>query len=78
MIIHIYFRSVDCFNEKQIYSFLTPSLQKYHFVRSFSEASTVDPVALLDILSQTKNSQLPKDCFVECRNFFFFNILVLH
>ncbi|XP_014729142.1 PREDICTED: sodium channel protein type 5 subunit alpha-like [Sturnus vulgaris] len=40
--------------------------QKYHAVRSFSETSTVDPVALLEILSQTKNSKLPKDCFVEC------------
>ncbi|KAL2307164.1 hypothetical protein Nmel_000112, partial [Mimus melanotis] len=40
--------------------------EKYHAVRSFSEASTVDPVALLEILSQTKNSKLPKDCFVEC------------
>ncbi|XP_016161683.1 PREDICTED: sodium channel protein type 5 subunit alpha-like [Ficedula albicollis] len=40
--------------------------EKYHAVRTFSEASTVDPVALLEILSQTKNSQLPKDCFAEC------------
>uniref|UniRef100_A0A8C3TQ06 Sodium channel protein n=1 Tax=Catharus ustulatus TaxID=91951 RepID=A0A8C3TQ06_CATUS len=40
--------------------------QKYLSVRSFSEASTVDPVALLEIISQTKNSQPPKDCFVEC------------
>ncbi|XP_059725536.1 sodium channel protein type 5 subunit alpha-like [Haemorhous mexicanus] len=39
--------------------------QKYHSVRSFSEASTVDPVVLLEMFSQTKNSQLPKDCFVE-------------
>ncbi|XP_077637458.1 sodium channel protein type 5 subunit alpha-like [Lonchura striata] len=50
----------------QINSFLTPSpLQKYHSVRSFSEASTVDPVVLLEMFSQTKNSQLPKDCFLE-------------
>ncbi|XP_053794496.1 sodium channel protein type 5 subunit alpha-like [Vidua chalybeata] len=39
--------------------------QKYHSVRSFSEASTVDPVVLLEMFSHTKNSQLPKDCFVE-------------
>ncbi|XP_037985392.1 sodium channel protein type 5 subunit alpha-like [Motacilla alba alba] len=39
--------------------------QKYHSVRSFSEASTVDPVALLEMFSQTKNSQLPKDCCIE-------------
>nr|XP_041570270.1 sodium channel protein type 5 subunit alpha [Taeniopygia guttata] len=39
--------------------------QKYHSVRSFSEASTVDPVVLLEMFSQTKNSQLPKDCFLE-------------
>ncbi|XP_041344816.1 sodium channel protein type 5 subunit alpha-like [Pyrgilauda ruficollis] len=39
--------------------------QKYHSVRSFSEGSTVDPVVLLEMFSQTKNSQLPKDCFVE-------------
>ncbi|XP_068861825.1 sodium channel protein type 5 subunit alpha-like [Aphelocoma coerulescens] len=39
--------------------------QKYHGVRSFSEASTVDPVALLEMFSQTKNPQLPKDCFAE-------------
>ncbi|OWK58502.1 Sodium channel protein type 5 subunit alpha [Lonchura striata] len=32
---------------------------------SFSEASTVDPVVLLEMFSQTKNSQLPKDCFLE-------------
>uniref|UniRef100_A0A8C5IIH4 Sodium channel protein n=1 Tax=Junco hyemalis TaxID=40217 RepID=A0A8C5IIH4_JUNHY len=39
--------------------------QKYHSVRSFSEASTVDPVVLLEMFSHTKDSQLPKDCFVE-------------
>ncbi|XP_058657887.1 sodium channel protein type 5 subunit alpha-like [Ammospiza caudacuta] len=39
--------------------------QKYHSVRSFSEASTVDPVVLLEMFSHTKDSQLPKDCCVE-------------
>ncbi|XP_030915597.1 sodium channel protein type 5 subunit alpha [Geospiza fortis] len=39
--------------------------EKYHSVRSFSEASTVDPVVLLEMFSQTKDSQLPKDCFVK-------------
>uniref|UniRef100_A0A8C3E8V9 Sodium channel protein n=1 Tax=Corvus moneduloides TaxID=1196302 RepID=A0A8C3E8V9_CORMO len=39
--------------------------KKYHGVRSFSEASTVDPVVLLEMFSQTKNVQLPKDCFAE-------------
>lgn len=69
MIIFIYFRFVNCINVKQINSFLTPSpLQKYHSGRSFSEASTVDPVVLLEMFSQTKNSQLPKDCFLESRN----------
>ncbi|KAF2983645.1 hypothetical protein EK904_005573, partial [Melospiza melodia maxima] len=38
---------------------------KYHSVRSFSEASTVDPVVLLEMFSHTKDSQLPKDCCVE-------------
>ncbi|XP_023777741.1 sodium channel protein type 5 subunit alpha-like [Cyanistes caeruleus] len=38
---------------------------KYDAARSFSEASTVDPVALLEMLSQSKDSQMPKDCFVE-------------
>ncbi|NXG43481.1 SCN4A protein, partial [Psilopogon haemacephalus] len=37
---------------------------------SYSEASTVDPVALLGMISQPKKSELPKDCFgascVEC------------
>ncbi|KAM3680581.1 sodium channel protein type 5 subunit alpha-like [Ammospiza maritima maritima] len=39
--------------------------EKYHSVRSFSEASTVDPVVLLEMFSHTKDSQLPKDCCVE-------------
>ncbi|KAM6142235.1 sodium channel protein type 5 subunit alpha-like [Phoenicopterus ruber ruber] len=34
-------------------------------VGSYSEASTVDPVTLLEILSQPKKSHLPKDCFAE-------------
>ncbi|KAM6276747.1 sodium channel protein type 5 subunit alpha-like [Spheniscus humboldti] len=37
---------------------------------SYSEASTVDPVILLEVFSQPKTSHLPKDCFgescVEC------------
>ncbi|XP_032865608.1 sodium channel protein type 5 subunit alpha [Tyto alba] len=32
---------------------------------SYSEASTVDPVILLEMLSQPKKSHLPKDCFAE-------------
>ncbi|XP_050192234.1 LOW QUALITY PROTEIN: sodium channel protein type 10 subunit alpha-like [Myiozetetes cayanensis] len=32
---------------------------------SFSEASTVDPAVGLEMVSQTKNSHLPKDCFGE-------------
>ncbi|NXK71417.1 SCN4A protein, partial [Amazona guildingii] len=32
---------------------------------SYSEASTVDPVILLETFSQPQNSHLPKDCFTE-------------
>ncbi|KFW89401.1 Sodium channel protein type 5 subunit alpha, partial [Phalacrocorax carbo] len=32
---------------------------------SYSEASTVDPVTLLEMFSQPKKSHLPKDCFAE-------------
>ncbi|XP_053915551.1 sodium channel protein type 5 subunit alpha isoform X2 [Cuculus canorus] len=32
---------------------------------SYSEASTVDPVILLEMISQPKKSDLPKDCFAE-------------
>ncbi|XP_026697369.1 sodium channel protein type 5 subunit alpha-like isoform X2 [Athene cunicularia] len=32
---------------------------------SYSEASTVDPVTLLETFSQPKKSHLPKDCFAE-------------
>ncbi|NXX38051.1 SCN4A protein, partial [Tricholaema leucomelas] len=32
---------------------------------SYSEASTVDPVTLQEMISQPKKSQLPKDCFGE-------------
>ncbi|KFP07317.1 Sodium channel protein type 10 subunit alpha, partial [Calypte anna] len=57
-------------NIKQISSHLCPSpVQKYD-AGSYSEASTVDPVALLEVLSEPKKSHLPKDCFgeycVEC------------
>lgn len=78
IIIFISFRFGNLINEKQINSFLSPSpVQKCHGVRSFSEASTVDPVVLLEMFSQTKNSQLPKDCFAESRNLFFFNIALM-
>ncbi|KAM9387524.1 sodium channel protein type 5 subunit alpha-like [Phaethornis superciliosus] len=33
---------------------------------SYSEASTVDPAALLEVFSEPKKSHLPKDCFGEC------------
>ncbi|KAM6210827.1 sodium channel protein type 5 subunit alpha-like [Sarcoramphus papa] len=34
-------------------------------VGSYSEASTVDPVVILEMFSQPKKSHLPKDCFAE-------------
>uniref|UniRef100_A0A672TTN5 Sodium channel protein n=1 Tax=Strigops habroptila TaxID=2489341 RepID=A0A672TTN5_STRHB len=38
---------------------------------SYSEASTVDPVILLETFSQPKKSHLPKDCFTEsCVEYF--------
>ncbi|NXD63988.1 SCN4A protein, partial [Eolophus roseicapillus] len=35
---------------------------------SYSEASTVDPVILLETFSQPQKSYLPKDCFTESKN----------
>lgn len=35
---------------------------------SYSEASTVDPVILVEMFSQPKKSHLPRDCFAESKN----------
>lgn len=67
MISLIYLKSCNLINEKQINPFLYPSLQKCDG-GSYSEASTVDPVILLETFSQPQNSHLPKGCFTESKN----------
>ncbi|KFV44559.1 Sodium channel protein type 5 subunit alpha, partial [Gavia stellata] len=59
------FKSGNLINEKQINSFLCPSPVQKCDAGSYSEASTVDPVILLEMFPQPEKSHLPKDCFTE-------------
>lgn len=68
MISLIYFKSGNLINEKQINSLPCPSPVQKCDAGSYSEASTVDPVILLEVFSQPKTSHLPKDCFAESKN----------
>lgn len=68
MISFIYFKPGNLINEKQINSFLCPSPVQKCDLSSYSEASTVDPVILLETFSHPEKSHLPKDCFAESKN----------
>lgn len=67
MITFIYFKTGKL-NEKQINSLLCPSPAQKCDSGSFSEASTVDPVIVVEVCSQPKKPHLPKDCFAESKN----------
>lgn len=70
----IYLEYGDFIKEKQINSLLCLfSVQRFD-VGSYSEASTVDPVALTDIFSQPHKSHLPKPCFAEGKNILFITV----
>ncbi|XP_027749325.1 sodium channel protein type 5 subunit alpha-like, partial [Empidonax traillii] len=52
-------------DEHIVFTEIEQRKQKCGAACSFSEARTVDPAVGLEMVSQTKNSHLPKDCFGE-------------